>query len=74
MLKSFVDVPFFKLTSFRPWLVGSDNPINNLEVKKLLSEKDILNIARYKDLQDFGNAIFDILVQKTSEEDKFEAL
>ena len=50
LLKSFVDVPFLKLTSFRPWLVGSNNPVKNLEIGRLLSDKDIFKITCYKDL------------------------
>jgi predicted restriction endonuclease len=50
LLKDFVDVPFFKLTSFRPWLVGSKNPVKDLEIGKLLTERNIYKIACYKDL------------------------
>jgi hypothetical protein len=50
LLKDFIDVPFFKLTSFRPWLVGSKNPVKSLEIGKLLSGRDIYKIACCKDL------------------------
>ena len=72
LLKDFIDVPFFKLTSFRPWLVGSKNPVKDLEISKLLDDEDIFKIACSKDLQSFGTAIYDILTQKIAEDEKFD--
>lgn len=74
LLKDFIDVPFFKLTSFRPWLVGSKNTVKTLEISKLLSKRDIKQIAFCKDLQDFGTSIYEILIQKSTEDVKFDPL
>ena len=38
LLQQFVDTPLFKLTSFRPWLVGSTNKVSDLPLGKLLTE------------------------------------
>jgi hypothetical protein len=55
----------FKITSFRPWLVTLRN-INKTLTEKI-SESNMLQIAKCKDLFDFGSSIFDFMIGKKSE-------
>ncbi len=55
----------FKITSFRPWLVTLRN-INKKFTEKI-SESNMQQFAKCKDLFDFGSSIFDFMIGKKSE-------
>ena len=55
----------FKITSFRPWLVTLRNI--NKKLTEKISESNMLQIAKCKDLFDFGSSIFDFMIGKKSE-------
>lgn len=55
--------PTFKVTSFRPWLVDSNTPSK--------SGASHLQMAKCKDVFAFGNSLFDLMIGKKSENEKF---
>ena len=58
------EMPNFKVTSFRPWLVGTLKPLHKL------MDSERLQIAKCRDLFDFGVSIFEFMIGKKTETEK----
>lgn len=58
-------LPCFKIISFRPWLVQKVQ--KDKYINEVMTDEDMLQILKCKDLFDFGASIFDFMIGKTDE-------